>query len=436
MGTGNWNLLALVKRTWHLDTAKITKYSCLVNAIESNGWYVDLFATEVGDRGYCSRSITTYLKRLGFCNKLAFSTAKKLGQISMKSSFCIWLARNSRLWSQVCLPSETPSLPRAKINNSSKISMSKPKIPSKRSIQPVEKKKTSFRHAGLINKVNTCYANSILQVFSAIPSLWSQWPSESQNVSSLVKSVILNMSLLNRSPCPVDPSNFLRALEHKISSICETAFDCNTQQDVPEILRVVLGDFKGLSPLADSVFSTTLKSTVKCDTCFCSSVQEEKCDMFNLAAKKHITTSLIQLLQTESLSGDNMWSCPQCAAPQISTRKTHITSCSTVLSIQLNRYAKFNGDMFKDNRLVECLPNKNHLLKIPIRIDDTVSFSKEFSLVATINHSGNLNAGHYWAFIKESTSNSWLQCNDRSVLKVKPSALSNNSCYVLFYVKN
>ena len=91
---------------------------------------------------------------------------------------------------------------------------------------------TSFRHAGLINKGNTCYANSILQVFSVIPSLWSQWPSESPNVSALVKSVILNMSLLNHAFSPIDPSNFLRALEHKISSIRGTPFKYNTQQDV------------------------------------------------------------------------------------------------------------------------------------------------------------------------------------------------------------
>ena len=58
--------------TWH--TSKLQKYSCLVNTIKCNGWCVDLFAVEVGARGYCSRSLTSCLKRLGFPNKLAFST--------------------------------------------------------------------------------------------------------------------------------------------------------------------------------------------------------------------------------------------------------------------------------------------------------------------------------------------------------------------------
>ena len=65
-----------------------------------NGWCVDLFAIEVGAKGYCSRSATTCLTRLGFGNKLAFSTAKTLGHKSMEFSFYIWLARNSRDWSQ------------------------------------------------------------------------------------------------------------------------------------------------------------------------------------------------------------------------------------------------------------------------------------------------------------------------------------------------
>ena len=62
--------------------------------------------------------------------------------------------------------------------------------------------------------------------------------------------------------------------------------------------------------------------------------------------------------------------------------------------------------------------------------------SKIYSLVATINHSGNLNAGHYWAFVKDSDA--WLECNDSSVLKVKSSALNNNLllCAVLCSMLN
>ena len=64
-----------------------------------------------------------------------------------------------------------------------------------------------------------------------------------------------------------------------------------------------------------------------------------------------------------------------------------------------------------------------------------MSFSKEFSLVATINHSGSLNAGHYWAFIKDNISNSWFKCDDRSIFKVKLSTLNNTISYVLFQLE-
>ena len=95
-----------------------------------------------------------------------------------------------------------------------------------------------------------------------------------------------------------------------------------------------------------------------------------------------------------------MWSCPQCSELRESTREISVSNCGQVLIIQLNRFTKFNGDTFKDTRFVECLPVKDHILTVPLKLDDNVSFSKEFSLVATINHSGSLNAGHYWAFIK------------------------------------
>ena len=54
--------------SWH--GTKIDKYSALKTIIESKGWCVELFAVEVGARGYCSRSVLCCFKKLRFNNKL------------------------------------------------------------------------------------------------------------------------------------------------------------------------------------------------------------------------------------------------------------------------------------------------------------------------------------------------------------------------------
>ncbi|XP_057309748.1 uncharacterized protein LOC130649438 [Hydractinia symbiolongicarpus] len=82
---------------WH--STKVAKYSCLVNVILSSGWQVDFFAVEVGARGYCARTTMSCLKRLGFSNKMAYSTSKNLSKISM-TTFSVWIARESRDSSQ------------------------------------------------------------------------------------------------------------------------------------------------------------------------------------------------------------------------------------------------------------------------------------------------------------------------------------------------
>ena len=84
--------------SWH--SIKLSKYLSLVDVIRRSGWFVDLFAIEVGARGYCSRSVPLCLKKLGFTNKEAFLVSRQLGDTSMKASFCIWLSRDSPVWNQ------------------------------------------------------------------------------------------------------------------------------------------------------------------------------------------------------------------------------------------------------------------------------------------------------------------------------------------------
>ena len=59
---------------WH-DT-KVNKYLPLKNAIENNSWSVDLFAVEVGARGYCSGSVLCCFKSLGLMNCTINNTIK------------------------------------------------------------------------------------------------------------------------------------------------------------------------------------------------------------------------------------------------------------------------------------------------------------------------------------------------------------------------
>ena len=43
-------------------------------------------------------------------------------------------------------------------------------------------------------------------------------------------------------------------------------------------------------------------------------------------------------------------------------------------------------------------------LKVLITVQDEVSFSNKYSLVVSINHSGTLDRGHYWAVVKDLNS--------------------------------
>ena len=158
--------------------------------------------------------------------------------------------------------------------------------------------------------------------------------------------------------------------------------------------------------------------------------------MVHLPTSKHVSSSFDQLLKAESLSGGNKWFCPQCSSHQVSTKGTSIKNCGQILILQLSRYSNSGDNVFKNTQLVECLPEANHVLRVPIHTGDSISFANRYSLIATINHSGTLHARHYWAFIKDCSTDSWFKCNDRSVLKVKPYTLNNNTSYVLFYVRN
>ena len=208
----------------------------------------------------------------------------------------------------------------------------------------------------------------------------------------MLQAISLNMAVKKNSTKPVDPSNFLWALKRKPSIIRGVPFDFNTQQDVAEILHVVLDEVKGISLAASHLICNTQKITVSCNTCFYSSVSEENLDIVTLPVSTDIQTSMNQFLKPEIVSSQNKWFCPSCNLLSESTRETCILNSAPILIIQLCRFSNQGGQLVKNENFFSCMQSEsNKDLTVPITIEDEVSLTNKYSLIATINHSGTWN---------------------------------------------
>ena len=115
---------------WH--STKINKYLALKTTMQSNGWSVELFAVEVGARGYCSKSVLCFLKKLDFNNTLIRNNIQNFSKSSMERSFCIWLARNNKEWTS------TTNL-KVKVSLNESCNSPSPRPYPKQNINPVPK---------------------------------------------------------------------------------------------------------------------------------------------------------------------------------------------------------------------------------------------------------------------------------------------------------
>ena len=111
-------------------------------------------------------------------------------------------------------------------------------------------------------------------------------------------------------------------------------------------------------------------------------------------------------------------------------KRDHNFDSGSVLVLQLPHYDNFKGAVINNNR-INC---SSETLRLHIAAEEQVCLYREFTLKATSNHSGTIQAGHYWAHIKNEDNSGWLKCNDTSVIATPFSGLSSFSSNVSFYV--
>ena len=59
----------------------------------------------------------------------------------------------------------------------------------------------SIQPVGFINKGNTCYANSILQIFTFMHTDWNRVPTKSNTLSPILGAISLDMAVKNNQTC-------------------------------------------------------------------------------------------------------------------------------------------------------------------------------------------------------------------------------------------
>ena len=72
-------------------------------------------------------------------------------------------------------------------------------------------------------------------------------------------------------------------------------------------------------------------------------------------------------------------------------------------------------------------------LNLKTTTENVSSFPHSYKLFPQICHSGTFSGGHWANILNELT---WLKCNDKIVMPIKPDAINNRDSYVLFCIQS
>ena len=260
--------------------------------------------------------------------------------------------------------------------------------------------KTANKHCGITNKANTCYANVILQCLKIFPVLWC---SSDQIKSTLYSSVRKDV--------------FFRE---------SRSFDLNAQQDVVEVLEIILEELTGPSIITSADYNIKSLTSTICHTCHQLNRTEDILPILRLPVLKDFPISLAKVLETESLIGSNAPYCNVCSGVRESDSKVSLMSVGNCLTVQLNRFFVSNVIVTKNSASFFV----SSPIEVVTEIEDVVFCTRKFNLAAVINHSGNLNSGHYTCLVKDGET--WWHCNDKAVVRVNLDDINKSLLYVLF----
>ena len=293
------------------------------------------------------------------------------------------------------------------------------------------KKETGM--VGLRNQGATCYLNSLLQslyLTGAFRKAVYQIPTATeQDRQSSVSAYALQRLFyrLQADPIAVSTAELTQSFGWESRQIFE-------QQDVQELSRILMekleARMKGTEAESalNSMFVGKMKTYLKCiNVDYESSRTEEFWDLqLNVAGCNSLDASFKDYIQVETLEGDNKYAAEGYGL-QDAKKGVIFQSFPKVLHLQLKRFEyDFQRDaMMKVNDRYEF----PEIWDASPYLDETADKSEPniYHLHGVLVHSGDLNAGHYYAFLKPEKNGHFYRFDDDRVTKAtKREAIDDN----------
>jgi ubiquitin carboxyl-terminal hydrolase 7 len=292
------------------------------------------------------------------------------------------------------------------------------------------KKETGM--VGLKNQGATCYLNSLLQslYFTNLfrKSIY-QIPTENEEDYKGNSAYALQRLFyqLQTSNAAVGTNELTKAFGWDSRQIFE-------QQDVQELSRVLMErmeeKMKGTEAqdALPKMFVGKTKTYISCiDVEYESSRIEDFWDIqLNVSGNKDLDASFEDYVNVETMDGENKYFAEGYGL-QDARKGVIFESFPAVLHLQLKR---FEYDFQRD-----AMMKINDRYEFPEVWDATPYLSKDadksepyiYHLHGVLVHSGDLNAGHYYAFLKPEKDGSWFKFDDDRVMRSLPrEAISDN----------